>query len=91
MLNLFNVEPRSLRIQLKDINDETVNDDIVDAIMRAKNALTSILYGSDETFKCSMKRIYKSQNEPIKGSNVLESSDLDVFGSWYCLNHLERL
>ena len=58
MMNLFDVSPQSLRLQLKDINEDTINDDIIDSILRAKNTMTSILYGNDETFKCSENRIY---------------------------------
>ena len=94
MLNLFNVEPKSLRLQLKDINEETINDDIIDSILRAKNTMTSILYGNDETFKCSETRIYNSINQhdetKIKGSsNTLVLND--SISSWYCLNTLGRI
>ena len=86
MMNLFSVEPKTLRIQLNMVNEETANDDIIESIMRAKNMMISILYGSDETFKCSTDRAYKSINVNehddnsvlIKSANVNDDTNDDV-------------
>ena len=59
MLTLYNIRPTSLRLQLKDINEDTINDDIIESIQRAKNTMTSILYGNDELFKSTEERVYK--------------------------------
>ena len=58
MLVMYGIKSTTLRYQLKDINEEMVNDDICDSIMRARNMMTSILYGKDKSFKCSKERIY---------------------------------
>lgn len=66
MMNLYFVSPSSLRYKLEDINDKNINDDMIDSIMRARNTMTSILYGNDETFKCNEERIYKPLNKQNK-------------------------
>lgn len=104
MMNLFDVDPKSLRIQLEDVVEDVVNDDIIDSILRAKNTMTSILYGTDETFRCCENRIYKGLNSivkssdndknkaHIKGSSVVSSTTTaTTISSWYCLNTLGRI
>ena len=103
MLTLYNIRPTSLRLQLKDIDENTINDDIIESIQRAKNTMTSILYGNDELFKSTEERIYKSifindgtdnilnerkDEKPIRGRGLIKNN---AFDSWYMLNEVGRL
>lgn len=95
MMNLYFVEPKSLRYQLKDVENGIVTDDMIESIMRARNALTSIVYGNDETFKCSEERIYNKINVD---KNSDERKDLrkggelrQCFDSWFVMDELGRL
>ena len=62
MMTLYNINPNSLRIQLKDVNEEMATDEVIEGIQRARNTMTSILYGNDQTFKCVIDRAYNNQN-----------------------------
>ena len=96
MMNLYFVEPKNLRYQLSDVNE---NDDMIESIMRARNMMTSILYGNDETFKCSEYRVYhrlnalesngKSRNTD---ANLRKGGDFEKrFDSWFTIDSLGRL
>ena len=104
MMNLYFVEPRNLRYQLADISE---NDDMIESIMRARNAMTSILYGNDETFKCNEYRVYNRldvnvvnvsdrndnrHNDKNKDPNIRRGGDFEKrFDSWFVLDSLGRL
>ena len=79
MMTLFTLNPRSLRYQLKDINENNANDDIIESIMRARNTMTSIIYGNDITFKCPKDRIYErlqiDNGSVIHGKGVMSDDD----------------
>ena len=94
MFVMYGIKSASLRYQLKDINEETVNYDICDSIMRARNMMTSILYGKDKSFRCSKERIYGAlmkersfEDGKRKGGN----KDLKIFSSWHSLVDLGRI
>lgn len=99
MMTLFSVQPEDLRIQLRDVREETINDDMIESIQRARNALTSILYGNDETFRCSEERVYKERDEEdevneirVKGGRSEETKiSCEAFDEWHMLNDLGRI
>lgn len=53
-----NIDPKSLRYQLKDVVKIAPNDEIIEGIQLAKNLLVSIMYGKDDTFTFIESRIY---------------------------------
>lgn len=58
-LSVSDVNVTSLRYQLDDIvKIEKPNDEIIEGIQKARNVLTSIMYGKDNTFALIKNRIY---------------------------------
>ena len=98
MMNLYSVDPKSLRYKLEDINENETSDDIIESIMRARNAMTSILYGNDDTFKCNEKRVYerlknntKNNDSSMKGGDNEVMDELDYFDDWNTISNLSRI
>lgn len=59
MFSVSAIDPTSLRYQLNDVVKMTVpNEDIIDGIQKARNVLTSIMYGKDETFSYIESRVF---------------------------------
>lgn len=58
VFTVSDVQPKSLRYQLEAVVKMEPNEEIIEGIQRARNLLTSIIYGKDETFAFIESRIY---------------------------------
>ena len=79
-LVLYGIQSTTLRYQLKQINEDNVDVNMCDSIMRAKNLMTKLLYGKNSSFKCNKDRIYgslvKNNDKKTNGGNNEYSNSL---------------
>ena len=58
LISLSDLNPESLRFKMNNIINDEPTDVVIEGIQRARNVLTSIMYGQDETFTFIKSRIY---------------------------------
>ena len=87
-LVMYGIRTNTLRYQLKQINEDNINLDICDSIMRAKNMMIKLLYGKNSSFKCSKDRIYGSL---IKNNDTTNGGNAEYSNSLYSMLQIGRI
>lgn len=63
MFDMGMIDPKSLRVQLEDLDKAERNDDLFESIQKARNVMTSIMYSKDRTFAYVEKRMFENAVE----------------------------